>query len=408
MNINEYIDNNKDTFINISLEKNIDKDTIIAAHEIVKKFIIDRGLIIFGGLAIDYALKIKGSYIYSANELPDYDCLSKRNVDDAYDLGDILYNIGFENVKVIKAKHVETMRVRVNLITVIDIGYSPYIYFEKYKTLKYNDMNILHPDMQRLDLHKAFCFPLSNPPMEDIFHRWEKDIKRFNLFEKYYPIKISKIKINTKKKKYTLPISIYDKKYATHGFMAYALFCKEILKYIDKKKLDNVILLDINYITEKECSVDMPIDENYIFVTDTSNKTESTYYTILGLIPESYIKDNISIFFVDMLSIVNIDNIQVVSIQYLLLYFLFYANFDNDMDNRKIYKNFYLYTLQLITLAEDLNNLEQFMPSLTYLGNEPLFIPQNDPNLPVNYNPDKIGTRQIFDYSNYKISGEKI
>ena len=63
----------------------------------------------------------------------------------------------------------------------------------------------------------------------------------------------------------------------------------------------------------------------------------------------------------------------------------------------------------MIDIAES-KKISTFMPSITYLGPEPLYEMQHiqDPRLPVNYNPGKIGTRQVFDYSNFKLSGELI
>jgi len=123
--IEGFISSNEEQLKWIPQDLDKDKDMILSAQRIVKQFIIDRKLVIFGGLAIDYALRLKGSSIYYDRDLPDYDCVSYKNVDDAYDLGEILTGAGFENVKVIRAKHVETMRVRINLITVADIGYIP-------------------------------------------------------------------------------------------------------------------------------------------------------------------------------------------------------------------------------------------------------------------------------------------
>ena len=37
-------------------------------------------------------------------------------------------------------------------------------------------------------MHLAFCFPYNNPPREDVFNRFGKDLSRFRLFQKFYPI----------------------------------------------------------------------------------------------------------------------------------------------------------------------------------------------------------------------------
>lgn len=400
--ISDYVENYKESLVDIIRSRDIDKDMIQSALKIVKDFIIERDLIVFGGMAIDGALRLKGSSIYVDNQLPDYDCLSDNSVNNAYDLGEILFNSGFEDIKVIRAIHVETMRVRVNLISVMDIGYIPTEYFKKYKTLRYDGLRILHPDIQRIDMHSAFSFPLQNAPKEDIFHRWSRDIVRFNLFEHYYPIKENKMDYTFITKTFTLPINITDKKYAFHGFMAYALLCKQLSKYID-----DIPVLNISFQSANKCTLDMPCESNLMIVTSTDSELKRTNASILNIIPQSHVDNDISIYFTNMLSICSIDHIQIATVQYLLMYFLFMYNFDDK--HNILYGNFYLYTLRMISIAEDLDikNMSAFMPSITYLGNEPPYIPINvqDPTLPINYYPHKL-RRPTFDYSNFKRSGE--
>jgi hypothetical protein len=412
LEVEEYCKDNEDDFIAISREYNIDKEMLKNAYKIVKQFIIEKSIIIFGGLAIDYALRLKGTSIYNTDELPDYDCLSDRNVDDAYDLAEILFNTGFENVKVIRAKHPETMRVRINLLTVADIRYIPTEYYQNYKTLIYKKISILHPDIQRLDIHRALSFPLQNTMMEDIFHRWEKDIKRFNLYEQYYPITMKEINVSPISKEYTLPEKITNKKYALYGFMAYAMYCKEFKK-IYKQKVNDIQLHSISFTSSNTCIVEIPIDLNLLVITDKStNINKITHNNIIGLIPEYSESNNIITYYTDLLSIVEIDNIQVVNIQYLLLYFLFNYNFYTDEKNKIIFGNYYIYTLRMINYVESISeSLNAFMPSITYLGQEPMYEPINpelQSTFPVNYTPSKIGTRRIYDYNNYKISGKQI
>lgn len=404
--IEEYVCLNDESLKWISQDRDIDKDTIINAQKIVKQFIIDRKLIIFGGLAIDYALRLKGSSIYYSKDLPDYDCVSYRNVDDAYDLGELLNLAGFENVKVIRAKHVETMRVRINLITVADIGYIPQKYFDQYKFLTYNQMRILHPDVQRLDLHRAFCFPLNNAPMEDIFHRWDKDLYRFNLYEKYYPLQITEKKQLTKEYIYDLP----NINFAFNGFAAFALFRKELIKHTD---IDDIPKIDIEFINKKKIKLNIPVNDKLLYLVTNESLIGKQYNPILGIIPQSSKKDNICMYHVNMLSIVNINNKQVVNVQYLLMWLLFNYNFNDNVDDRNIYGSYYLYTLKMIEISQTVlkgRKYNPFNPSLLLLGEDIVYeisLTQN-PNLPVNYTPSKIGTRQIFNYNNFPMSGEEI
>lgn len=382
-----------------------DREMILNAHKIVKSFISERKLIIFGGLAIDYALRLKGSSIYNDDDLPDYDCISPKNVDDAYDLGEILYKIGFDNVKVIRAKHVETMRVRIDLITVADISYCPVKYFNQYKYLLYDQLHITHPNIQRMDLHKAFCFPLANAPMEDIFHRWEKDLKRFNLYEEYYPIQFDTQPSYTYKDiTYKLP----DINFAFHGFAAFALYRSELLKYIDIDTIPNITI----QFNKQTCIVNIPVTDITLDLVTDETLTKPYYESLLGL-PQSKIIDNVRIYHVNMLSITKIDTKKVVTIQYLLMWLLFQYNFNDNINDRDIYGLFYKYTLQMINMSKNINNnnvknkINVFNPSLTYIGQEEQYKPYiQDPSLPINYTPSKTDTRHTFDYNNFTISGQ--
>src|SRR5581483_6869402 len=88
-------------------------DLVVKAVPLVKNFIAERGLIIYGGTAIDYALRLHGSCIYPDEQLaiPDLDMYSKDSVSAAYDLADILFAAGYKDVRVIRATYVRTMRV---------------------------------------------------------------------------------------------------------------------------------------------------------------------------------------------------------------------------------------------------------------------------------------------------------
>lgn len=159
------------------------------ALEIVRQFIIDKGLKIYGGTAIDFALRLKGRSIYPDSKKPDYDFFSPDNAENAYELADLLQKKGFRNVAAIRAIHVQTVRVRVDFIYVADISYAPPDVFRRLPTVVYSGMQVVHPDYQRLDMHLGFCFPFSGAPREDVFHRWAKDNKRLALFQEVFPVK---------------------------------------------------------------------------------------------------------------------------------------------------------------------------------------------------------------------------
>lgn len=164
---------------------------IMRAIDIVRKYIIEHKLIIYGGLAIDYALRLVGDQIYldNATAIPDFDVFSPNNVTDSYALADLLYAAGWPEARAINALHMETMKVDiVSNHWVIDLTYRPKGIYERLPYLEYMGMRVIHPDFQRIDVHSSLAFPYDSPPREVIFDRWKKDITRFNKLAAAYPL----------------------------------------------------------------------------------------------------------------------------------------------------------------------------------------------------------------------------
>lgn len=186
----------------ITFQHDSNKDIMLEALNIVRDFIIANNLVITGGMAVDFALKLKGEKLYDDSTLPDYDFFSPEHHNHAYELGQILCrklkypNGDSPNISVIDALHITTMRVRINYISVADITYLPPSIFESLNKLTYNistengNKPILfrHPHIQMIDQHRALTLPYENTPREVILHRWKKDMKRFDLLYKHYPV----------------------------------------------------------------------------------------------------------------------------------------------------------------------------------------------------------------------------
>src|SRR5262249_38025243 len=113
---------------------------------------------------------------------------------DSNELACILLDAGFENISAINASHITTRRVRLNFVAIADITYIPQNIYDAipYMTVskmkEYNGLRVVHPDFQRMDMHRAFCIPYANPPLEVIWYRLKKDQKRFRLLDAQYPI----------------------------------------------------------------------------------------------------------------------------------------------------------------------------------------------------------------------------
>ena len=160
------------------------------AIDIVREFVIEKQLIITGGLVVDFALRLKGSHIYEDYEVPDYDFFSSSNVRDACELFDKLMLAGFDNISLMAGIHPSTIKIFVFKDCVADITYSSKKWFTEMKksALTYNGMLFRNPYIQYVDMHRAFSFPYENEPRETINFRWEKDFQRFAMLYHYYPI----------------------------------------------------------------------------------------------------------------------------------------------------------------------------------------------------------------------------
>jgi len=215
--LSAWVKERSDDFVAVAQKMDADAPTADRALEIVRDFIVERKLVLYGGQAIDFALRLKGSGIYPDYQTPDYDFYSPQSVDDAYDLAERLDAEGFKNVGAIPAIHVQTMRVKTDYIYVADISYAPPAVFAAFPTVTYKGMRCIHPDRQRADMHLAFCFPLNSPPREDIFHRAAKDLARFRLFQEHYPIRARAPPGPSRTVEVEVPLS----RLAVHGFAAF-------------------------------------------------------------------------------------------------------------------------------------------------------------------------------------------
>ena len=112
---------------------------------------------------------------------------SSKYITDAEELIGELSLLGYKNVSAIKAMHVQTIRVRYDHIYILDLGYVPESVLNKIPILKYDGILFVDPIFQYMDMHLSLSFPYGDIPMENITHRWAKDIKRYNILYKKYP-----------------------------------------------------------------------------------------------------------------------------------------------------------------------------------------------------------------------------
>jgi hypothetical protein len=92
---------------------------------IVKQFIIDKGLKLYGGQALHMLLKKHKAGFYKSNQLPDYDVFSPDAWNHAKELADLFKKLGFYYIEarasILNDEHHKTFKVAVDTKFVIDI-----------------------------------------------------------------------------------------------------------------------------------------------------------------------------------------------------------------------------------------------------------------------------------------------
>lgn len=175
-------------FEKLRFEKFAARDTILKALDMVRDYFTKAQLIVVGGMAIDFNMRLKGSKLYPDDSLPDYDCYSSDHAADSYKLANQLC-AAFPNtdIDVINAIHVTTLRVRILGQVVADITYCPPKIFATIQTQEYKGLRVIHPHYIIMDQLDSLCAPFENPPQEVITDRWSKDFTRLEKLVAMYP-----------------------------------------------------------------------------------------------------------------------------------------------------------------------------------------------------------------------------
>jgi hypothetical protein len=341
------------------------EDTMIALG-LVKKYIIKHKLIIVGGMAIDMALRLKGSKLYEDDAIPDYDFYSYEYHKDAYQIAEHLKHAGLENISVINANHISTMRVRVNYTVVADVTYVPKIIFDNLPFVIFRNIKIIHPYYQMIDQHRSLSLPYENAPWEVITHRWKKDATRYDLLYKYYPLKSKEFKESDIKLTDEIKISsIIFKNQCIGGFAGLLYWHQYATKMGFKEKIKlGELNEDISGFVVK-----IPIDSHgiSIYSNDIINlnkeikknfdiKKERQYNRFLDKLPHKFILDNKLEIFDNggsMLSAYKTDNeIYISNLQNIMLYMLTNLVLLQKIKNIERGYSFYLGYVASISIIE--------------------------------------------------------
>ena len=160
------------------------------AFVIIRKFIIDNNLIMYGGLALNELLPDNLKF-YTKDDVPDYDFYSPSGMTHAVNLANLLYMAGYNYVEVNSAIHENTFRVSVNFTVVADITNLSQAFFKNlfaiskvekhhYKFVK-NDMLMTPINLLKFELYRELAEPNS-------LFRWRKIYSRMILFCSYHKL----------------------------------------------------------------------------------------------------------------------------------------------------------------------------------------------------------------------------
>lgn len=316
------IKDKEEHFASIRFRHNPQNEMLLKALEHVQHFIIKQKLILVGGMAIDCALRLRGMRLYDDNEIPDYDFLSPRNSEDAYQLGQELCALEYPNVDVITAIHTTTMKVRVDGNVVADITYMPEKIFDRIRTLEYKGMQVVHPWMVMMDQFRSLSMPYENPPREVIFERWRKDVTRLNLLLSAYTLGDETAVAMPPLQRVAIPhekTAMFSNS-ALQGWAALAWWERETgvtanKEYPSLEWSDNHAKLPVSYCSFMTCH---PIIEWVAW-----SKSALKYYNPLYSYPRHVANDQLEVFdaWGERVTLADTDEPKVVSMPALMFYF---------------------------------------------------------------------------------------
>ena len=161
-------------------------------NKIVIEYIKKKGLIVYGGTAINALLMQKKDKIYEKDDTLDYDFMTPNVETDVIELAQIFYKKNFKYVHAISALHQNTYRIRIEFDPELttDISWIPEKIFNNMPTVTIKGIKYISHEVQIINLF------LSLIDIHNIF-RWDKDIIRLNKILKYYPIHYVNEEMNT-------------------------------------------------------------------------------------------------------------------------------------------------------------------------------------------------------------------
>ena len=341
----------------IAVDKSINVKEARLACDVVMNYVIKNKLVMYGGLAIDYALRLHGENIYPDYEIPDYDFYSNDNITDAYKIFEEIARADVGPVSVMPAYHAGTMKVR--LYGIYFVADSSYLAKRLYKIMKltaltYKGILFRHPYLQYVDQHRALSYPFEKSGVSPvILNRWKKDFTRFRMLYEHYPVNdkiVGEFLANLKFKQCNPAYDKYDFK-LEEGVVYSGLIAYRIYEYL----LTGLELPD---------KVDI--------VSIVAEEKDKTFVLPGKMIHERAIEDDIEYIIPDEatgyhVTEINGINVSIVNINFLILHMYTLMILDYKNKNTSYAMRLYLRCIQM-TIEGWEKDIPEFFPSIVTLG----------------------------------------
>ncbi len=171
----------------VLFDLNSNRDILQSCLDTVAGYVRDNGLLVVGGMAIDFALRLKGEQLYGDNAVPDYDVVDNDNIKHANAVGELLCNMGVSDVAIVPAIHKTTVRVQALGYTVFDVTFVPKFLYDKIPSKTIDGFRFIDPVYQKIDQFTslALLWDITGPSF-NILNRFKKDIKRKEMLNRHY------------------------------------------------------------------------------------------------------------------------------------------------------------------------------------------------------------------------------
>lgn len=223
----------------------------------IKKYIKDKGLIIYGGYAQNSLIgeKNKRDEFYDDTDRPDLEIYSPDPIGDSMRMADMLFSKGYKYVVCEEGIHNETYKIFVNFLNFSDISYmDPYV-FKNCPYIIIDDLKLTHPHFMQTDAYRVYSDLLVSN------FRLSKTFNRMTTLMKHYPFD-DKAEFNVLSYKKTEEIDnvlrfirkhiIHNSDLVVVGHYAYNYLVK---------KLDDKHEIDVEYIQIVSSNLDKDFDK---------------------------------------------------------------------------------------------------------------------------------------------------